>query len=133
MYIFFSSNITCIYLFQIVEYSLSKQEYTQFSEQLLLNPPKELIDRSFPINCITFDASRNDSMIFSDDNTICVLTKDEISNDDSKKPKIKKLELSQAVNCSVKTIQNYEVSINVLTCTNYQVMCDMSTQVVNCM
>lgn len=55
---------------------MSKKEYTEFSEQLLLNPPKELVNRSFPINCITFDPSRNDSMIFSDDNTICVLTKD---------------------------------------------------------
>lgn len=91
---------------------MSKREYTVFSERLLLNPPKELIDRSFPINCITFDASRNDSMIFSDDNTICVLTKDDISDNDSKDPKIKKLE-AQAIKCSVKTIQNYEVSINV--------------------
>lgn len=64
---------------QIVEYNLNKREYTDFSEQLLLNPPKELIDRLFPINCITFDASRNDSMIFSDDNTICVLTKDNVN------------------------------------------------------
>lgn len=100
------------YLFQIVEYSLSKREYTEFSEQLLLNPPKELIDRSFPINCITFDASRNDSMIFSDDNTICVLTKDDISDDDTKDPKIKKLE-TQVLKYSVKTIQNYEVSLNI--------------------
>lgn len=97
------------YLFQIVEYSLSKREYTQFSEQLLLNPPKELIDRSFPINCITFDASRNDSMIFADDNTICVLTKDDISDNDTKDSKIKKLE-TQVIKYSVKTIQNYEVS-----------------------
>lgn len=63
---------------QVVEYNLNKKEYTDFSEQLLLNPPKELTDRYFPINCITFDASRNDSMIFSDDNTICVLTKDDV-------------------------------------------------------
>lgn len=97
------------YLFQIVEYSLSKRQYTEFSEQLLLNQPKELIDRSFPINCITFDASRNDSMIFSDDNTICVLTKDDVSDNDSKDSKIKKLE-SKVIKCSVKSIQNYEVS-----------------------
>jgi len=61
-----------------VEYSLSKRQYTDFSEQLLLQPPKELKNRSFPIIGITFDASRNDSMIFSDDNTICVLTKDKV-------------------------------------------------------
>lgn len=63
----------------MVEYSLSNKKYTDFSEQLLLNPPKELVNRSFPINCITFDASRNDSIIFSDDNTICVLTRDEVN------------------------------------------------------
>jgi len=67
-----------ISFFQVVEYNLSKREFTDFSEQLFLNPPAELINRSFPINCITFDASRNDSIIFSDDNTICVLTKDEV-------------------------------------------------------
>lgn len=67
-----------MFIFQIVEFNIKRKEYTDFSEQLLLNPPKELTNRSFPINSITFDASRNDSMIFSDDNTICVLTKDEV-------------------------------------------------------
>jgi len=64
-----------------MEYSLNNRKYTNFSELLLLHPPDELIDRSFPINCITFDASRNDSMIFADDNTICVLTMKVIIND----------------------------------------------------
>ncbi|CAI6350697.1 unnamed protein product [Macrosiphum euphorbiae] len=90
----------------VVEYNLSRQEYTDFSEQLFLNPPSELINRSFPINCITFDASRNDSIIFSDDNTICVLTKDENNSKDPEK-KIKKLE-SKPIKFSLKIIQNYE-------------------------
>lgn len=67
-----------MFIFQIVEFNIKRKEYTDFSEQLLLNPSKELTNRSFPINNITFDVSRNDSMIFSDDNTICVLTKDEV-------------------------------------------------------
>lgn len=71
-------NAIFYFIFQVVEFNLSKREYTDFSEKLISNPPQELINRSFPINCITFDASRNDSMIFSDDNTICVLTKNEV-------------------------------------------------------
>jgi hypothetical protein len=71
-------NAIFIFIFQVVEFNLNKKEYTDFSEKLFSNPPQELINRSFPINCITFDASRNDSMIFSDDNTICVLTKSEV-------------------------------------------------------
>lgn len=68
---------------QVVEYSLSKREYTEFSENLLLNPPNELVNRSFVINCITFDVTRNDSIILSDDNTICVLTQDNVIIDNN--------------------------------------------------
>lgn len=71
-------NAIFLFYLQVVEFNLNKKEYTDFSERLLSNPPQELINRSFPINCITFDASRNDSIIFSDDNTICVLTKDTV-------------------------------------------------------
>ncbi|XP_025416080.1 U3 small nucleolar RNA-associated protein 4 homolog [Sipha flava] len=90
----------------VVEFNLNKKEYTDFSEKLFSNPPQELINRSFPINCITFDASRNDSMIFSDDNTICVLTKSE-DNSSNPEKKIKKL-TSKTLTYSIKTIQNYE-------------------------
>ncbi|XP_050429203.1 U3 small nucleolar RNA-associated protein 4 homolog [Adelges cooleyi] len=91
---------------KVVEYNIDNKKYTSYSEQLLLNPPKDLSHRSFPITSIAFDPSKKDSIILSDDNTICVLTHEEETSDKPEK-KIKKVE-SKNKKYFVKTIQNYE-------------------------
>ncbi|XP_050534508.1 U3 small nucleolar RNA-associated protein 4 homolog isoform X2 [Daktulosphaira vitifoliae] len=91
----------------VFEYNINKKEYTQFSENLLLTPPSDLLNRPFPINFIAFDESRSDAVILSDDNTICVVTNDNKSTPDKSTSKIKKRE-SENKKISVKILQNYE-------------------------
>lgn len=62
-------------LLQIVEYSIPRRKYTEFSKSLQGRLPNQWLARSFPITNIAFDQNNENIIIMHDDTTVFVINK----------------------------------------------------------
>lgn len=80
---------------RIVEYSLTKRKFTDFSTVLNVQPPRQWLSRSFPVMNVTFDPQESEILMLHDDASICIV--DKRKKLPSGKTKIPKLDSSSSL------------------------------------
>ncbi|XP_015116456.1 U3 small nucleolar RNA-associated protein 4 homolog [Diachasma alloeum] len=80
-----SNNLVIVYAdHKIVEYNLSRRQYTEFSNNLQTRIPNHWLTRSFPIVNITFNPNDQNVIILHDDTTVYVVQKNRFSDGGTK-------------------------------------------------
>ncbi|XP_063237651.1 U3 small nucleolar RNA-associated protein 4 homolog isoform X1 [Bacillus rossius redtenbacheri] len=82
---------------KIVEVMLKTGKFTKFSKRLSKKVPVEWSSRTFPVTNVTFDPRNKNLIILHDDNLLCVINKDEESDEvNAKVARGSNLELSDS-------------------------------------
>ncbi|OXU18958.1 hypothetical protein TSAR_000015 [Trichomalopsis sarcophagae] len=85
-----TNNLVVVYSdHKIIEYSIPRRKYTEFSKNLQGRLPTQWLARHFPITNISFDGNNENIIIVHDDTTVFVINKcSDLPNSTAKIPKL---------------------------------------------
>lgn len=111
-----------IFLLQIIEYSIPRRKYTEFSKNLQGRLPTQWLARSFPITNISFDENNENIIIVHDDTTVFVINKcSDLPNSSAKIPKLENGDCREESSTgssshsqhAIQVVKKYKVVINI--------------------